>query len=279
MPELPEVETIRQSLSERLGSARITRIEQRFPGVFSDLSGGYALPLTVEGLRRRGKYLLIDLCDDRGSPLILILHFRMTGKCLLTDGGAEPAAHTHVSLFAEDRDGAQCRLDYNDVRRFGRIWLFSGRDETVHPTIRALGPEPLSDQFTADSLWQSIRRHPQPSVKATLLNQAEIAGIGNIYADEALFLAGIRPSRRGRSIRKYEAVRLHQAIRDVLLLGIGHRGTSFRDYVDGLGRQGSFQQVLNVYGRSGAPCRVCGTPLQTATVAGRTTRSCPVCQK
>lgn len=278
MPELPEVETIRTSLAALVAGASIMSIERLFPGILIEKSETYVLPFRIEKLRRRGKYLLIDLTDHNQNPFILIVHLRMTGKLLLHDADVPPPAHTHVR-FAVGTSGKTAYLDYVDVRRFGRIWLFPGHDEHVHPTIRALGPEPLGEWFTPERLWQSIKRHPNQAVKATLLTQTEIAGLGNIYADEALFLAGLRPTRKGKHVRKYEAVRLHQAIRDVLALGIGHRGTSFRDYVNSLGQQGSFQQLLHVYGRSGQPCHTCGQTLETTRVAGRTTRYCRHCQR
>ncbi|HHT44159.1 MAG TPA: bifunctional DNA-formamidopyrimidine glycosylase/DNA-(apurinic or apyrimidinic site) lyase [Fastidiosipila sp.] len=277
MPELPEVETVRRSLTDTLSGATIVAIEERFPGVLIDESEGYTLPLTIERLRRRGKYLLFDLIDVEGKALILIAHFRMTGKFYIEHHNhVQP--HTHVRLKII-KDGNTFHLDYVDVRRFGRLWLYDSHDENRHKTIAGLGPEPLSEAFSEESLRFSLKRRHGSTVKATLLNQEEIAGIGNIYADEALFRAGIRPQRRSGRVTKKETAKLHLALRDVLELGIGHRGTSFRDYVDGLGRPGSFQQLLNVYGRSGEPCHVCQTPLKTIRVAGRTTRYCPRCQR
>lgn len=277
MPELPEVETVRRSLADTLSGAKIVAIETRFPGVHIDESDGYTLPLTIERLRRRGKYLLFDLVDDEGKDLILIAHFRMTGKFYVEQEG-RLLPHTHVRLNIV-KDDTAFYLDYVDVRRFGRLWLYDGQDENRHKTIAGLGPEPLSEAFSEASLRLSLKRRHGSTVKATLLNQEEIAGIGNIYADEALFRAGIRPQRRSGLVTKKETARLYLALREVLELGIGHRGTSFRDYVDGLGRPGSFQQLLNVYGRSGEPCHVCRTPLKTIRVAGRTTRYCPSCQR
>lgn len=277
MPELPEVETVRRSLAETILGAKIVSIEERFPGVLLDLSGGYKLPLEIISLRRRGKYLLLDLVDDQDEPFLLIAHFRMTGKFFLNREGSF-LPHTHVRIVLDESEERRY-LDYVDVRRFGRLWLFTGHDEKRHPTIARLGPEPLSEQFSVESLWQSVKRRKASAIKATLLNQEEIAGVGNIYADEALFLAHIRPQRRSSRLTKKETAALHAALREVLTLGIGHKGTSFRDYVDGLGRKGSFQQLLNVYGRGGEPCRVCGQTLKTIRIAGRTTRYCAKCQK
>lgn len=281
MPELPEVETVKRSLAETITGATISHIEVLFPGVLIDQSDGYRLPLSIIRLRRRGKYLLFDLVDDHDHELLLVAHFRMTGKFYLHEVSMEQAPlqpHTHVRLTIEKND-VMYYLDYVDVRRFGRLWIFAGHDENRHKTIANLGPEPLADDYTADLLWQSVKRRKGSPIKAALLNQEEIAGVGNIYADEALFLAGIRPGRRCARLTKKEVTLLHSALRDVLELGIGHRGTSFRDYVDGLGQQGSFQQLLHVYGRSGETCLICDTPLKTSRVAGRTTRYCPSCQR
>lgn len=280
MPELPEVETIRSSLEAAVSGWQISEVifYRRDVTLGSELCRN--LPLTIEGFRRRGKYLLVDLRDRYEQALLLIVHFRMTGKWLLNTVDAPWQPHTHVRFVLLDRASDQVRhLDYVDVRRFGRLYWFLGSDENQHPTIARLGPEPLSDAFSVAYFRTRLKKQQQASIKGVLLNQEAIAGLGNIYVDEALFLAGIRPTRRAGSLSKAEATRLHDAILHVLRLGIGHQGTSFRDYVDALGQKGSFQQLINVYGRSNEACHACGTPIATTRVAGRTTRYCPVCQR
>jgi formamidopyrimidine-DNA glycosylase len=272
MPELPEVETIRRGLEPLLTGKTIESVEEYYPQIFLRSDDVPEPPFTIGGLRRRGKYLLIDL--DEGA--LLIVHLRMTGKLLLNRADTVPAPHTHLRFFLATKP--KTALDYNDVRRFGRIILISGHDERACDPIRKLGPEPLSDDFTVEGLIQSARSRKSVSIKGLLLDQTVVAGIGNIYADESLFLAGIRPDRKSPDLSDEEIRRLHHAIQTVLEAAIGLGGTSFRDYVDGLGREGRFQWELSVYGRKDLPCKVCGRPLSHARIAGRTSHFCLSCQ-
>lgn len=259
MPELPEVETVVRTLSPHLIGRRI--VEARFsskhvtPGNRAALARKLA-GRRIESVQRRGKFIVVAL--DQGT---LVMHLGMTGK-LLTSG--VEGKHTH-GVFTFD-DGV---LLFDDPRQFGSIEWGDAR-------VRRLGPEPLEislEEFTARL------RARQTRVKALLLNQAFLAGIGNIYADEMLFAAGIHPLAKASRLSAARAARLHRAMVETLALAIAHRGSSISDYVDADGNRGDFQALHRVYGREGEPCAICGAPVRKAVVASRGTHYCPVCQR
>lgn len=281
MPELPEVETIRRTLIEKIQNNIIEEIICYHPDVLVNPEN---LPLTnwlIRDIRRRGKYLLFDLerlnlqNSDEQKTIVVMVHLRMTGKLLLEDKLVKPAKHTHVR-FILNGGGS---LDFNDVRRFGRVTMFSSGNEYNDHGYSTLGPEPLGDDFTAEYLIKTCQRFARSSIKGLLLNQKAIAGIGNIYADESLFRAGIRPDIKSASLSQTRIKLLHKKIREVIAEAIGHRGTSFRDYVDGLGNKGHFQLQLAVYQKTGEACPTCATTIEKMKVAGRSTHYCPNCQK
>lgn len=281
MPELPEVETIRQSLSPLLLSCEVKEIEMFCPEVVIQYGDAPVLNTFIFDLRRRGKYLLLDLSKDRSVSQhvsTIMVHFRMTGKLLYKDSFEEAAKHTHVRFHLSDESGEKRYLDFNDVRRFGRVWLLPPGGEKLDPGFSRLGPEPLSAEWTAANFFSQIKRRPRSTVKALLLNQEVVAGVGNIYCDEALFRAGIHPASRNESLSESDALRLQEAVREVIAEGIGHKGTSFSNYVDGLGNSGHFQLQLKVFQREGEACHVCGSEIEKIRVAGRGTHFCPVCQ-
>lgn len=262
MPELPEVETVVRSIaphivgrlieSAELRSGRVTR--GGLDETEKALSGA-----RIEGIRRHGKQILIKL--DRG---ILYVHLGMTGK-LLWDG--QPGKYTRAYLQF-DR-GA---LVYDDVRQFGRFEFFA----KLPPVLQRVGPDALT--VTAEDFIDGLRQR-RVSIKALLLNQAFVGGVGNIYADEALFSAGIHPRALSSRISKTRARRLHNYVVEVLELAIQHRGSSISDYVDGAGIRGGYQQLHNVYGRTGQPCPRCGSAIRRIVVAQRGTHYCPRCQR
>jgi formamidopyrimidine-DNA glycosylase len=259
MPELPEVETVVRTLAPYLIGRTIVsaRFTSRFvtPGNRAKLAALVA-GRRIESIRRRGKFIVLSL--DRGE---LVIHLGMTGK-LLASG--EAAVHTH-GVFTLD-DGM---LLYDDPRQFGRIEWGAAR-------VKKLGPEPLEIGLAEFSL---ALRGRKTRVKALLLNQAFLAGLGNIYVDESLFSAGIHPLASASRLSAMRAAKLHQAIVETLRAAIEHRGSSISDYVDADGNRGDFQMLHRVYGRSGEPCVVCGTAIKKVVVAGRGTHFCPVCQK
>jgi formamidopyrimidine-DNA glycosylase len=219
-------------------------------------------------VERRGKYLLLRL----SGALILALHLRMTGQ-LTVEPAEEPVTKaTYLILKLDNRT----ELRFRDQRKFGKAFVYAAN--TVPKSLDKLGPEPLSGEFTVDVLAKRLAGH-KLAVKKALLNQELIAGIGNIYADEGLFVAGIHPSRLTSSLTQAEIGRLYQAIRQVLSEGIQYGGTSVRDYVNGEGEPGSYQEQLRVYGRKGQPCAVCGAPIAKMNLGGRGTHFCPLCQK
>jgi formamidopyrimidine-DNA glycosylase len=270
MPELPEVETVRRGLSPHLTGRRLLGAEVREPRLrwpVPDDLGARLAGRRIEGLARRGKYLVMTL--DRGH---LILHLGMSGSLRLVAEATPVAKHDHVDLILED--GA--RLRYRDPRRFGAI-LWSDAPER-HPLIAGLGIEPLEAGFDGAWLHQASRGVRAP-VKSWLMDAHVVVGIGNIYANEALFQAGIHPLLAAGRLTRPRCRRLAESVRDTLARAIAAGGSSLRDFVDGHGQPGYFQQTYQVYGRAGLPCRQCGTPLRLTRLGHRATSFCPVCQK
>lgn len=271
MPELPEAETIARDLDPRLQGASITRVDIEQDDVVASDPRSFTRRLagrTVAGVGRRGKNVLLRFAD--GSRLLVNLG--MTGRLVLSDS-PRAAELRHVAVRFRLDDGRT--LLYDDTRRFGLLELF---DAPAWPARDArLGLEPLDDAFTGDALWALTKRTRTP-VRNFLLDQRKVAGVGNIYALEALFRAGIRPTRRGRRITRAEAHRLRDALRDVLADAIRHRGTTFSDYRDASGEAGAFEPLLRVYGREGEPCRECGTTIKRTVLTNRSAFYCPDCQ-
>lgn len=262
MPELPEVETVVRSLRPHLLGRRIQNAEFRAGRVLIGSAQKMAAAVagqTIRGIDRYGKFIAMRL--DRG---VLTVHLGMTGRLQID---APPAKWTHAILTLD-----RGVLTYEDSRQFGRIEY--GPD--VPHRVTKLGPEPL--EITLDEFSRRLKARQAP-VKAALLNQAVVRGVGNIYADEALFRAGIHPGRRASSLRKDRVERLYRSMREVLAEAIESRGSSVSNYVDGQGRKGGFQMLHRVYGRTGEPCAKCGAPIRKTTVAQRGTHYCGKCQK
>ena len=274
MPELPEVETIVADLRPHLVGRTIVRCELHFPSIvrhpepeaFVDSIVG----LRIEALRRRGKYILAGL---EGGAL-LVVHLGMSGQLRLVDPETPVAPHTHATFDLDD--GRQLR--YRDPRRFGRL-LFGTEDALIASrAMPRLGPEPIDTDFGADDLYVRLRRRRAP-LKAVLLDQTTIAGVGNIYADESLHRARLRPDRRAASLSRVSVRRLHEALRQALEIAIFNRGSSVDTYRDAWGEIGGQQEQLLVYGRAGEPCFTCGRPLSLVRIAGRSSVFCRRCQR
>lgn len=274
MPELPEVETVRRSLIACLNGLSIVSAQVRMPKLIQNLTAEEFVQAitgcTVLNIDRRGKYLLIRL----SGGLTLVIHLRMTGQLRYSAPDVPEPPHTHIVLLLSD--GYELR--YTDIRQFG-FWFLAPNDiiDKVARTEK-LGPEPLSDELTLTE-FAALFAGRTGNIKALLLNQHFLAGVGNIYADESLFAAHIHPERRVDSLTQTEITALYNSLRHVLEQGVRMRGTTFSDYVDGLGMSGSFQHVLRVYGRANEPCTICSTPIIRRVVAGRGTHICPSCQR
>jgi len=271
VPELPEVETTRRGIEPHLRRRRIESVTVHEPRlrwpVAPELSA-WAAGQRIEGVRRRAKYLLVDL--ERGT---LILHLGMSGSLRLASGNEPRRRHDHVELALE---GGRV-LRFHDPRRFGSLHHTSAPAET-HPLLAALGAEPLSPGFDGALLAAAARRR-RAAVKVLVMDPRVVVGVGNIYASEALFAAGIHPARAAQRISLARYQSLAAAIRSVLASAIAQGGTTLRDFVNGVGEPGYFAHSLLVYGRGGEPCRRCGTPLRCRVLAQRSTFYCARCQR
>lgn len=273
MPELPEVEIIRGQLQKELLGARIASCEVRLPRLVTHPTPlGYRRGLkgrVIEKVGRRGKYLLLELDGERE----LVVHLGMTGSLVLSTPLETRPRHTHIVFHLEDgRD-----LLYVDPRTFGETALLRRGDRRPMRGLDRMGPEPLGGDFTCQRLASSLRGTCR--VKSALLDQARIAGIGNIYADESLHRAGVNPLRRLDSLSPAEIERIHAAVREVLSEAISRGGSSVSDYVNLRGERGDFQNSHRVYRREGEPCPACGTAVRREVISGRSSFFCPKCQR
>ncbi len=274
MPELPEVETIKRTLDKKITGLTIIGVEILMPKIIRDPSPEeFSTKITgskITRLGRRGKYLLLYLTSDN----VLVIHLRMTGRLVYTEPSEPLAKHTHVVLSLSD--GSELR--FNDMRQFGRLQIAPKQALNQVKGLKDLGPEPLGREFTRTFLRRELKRK-RVRIKSLLLDQTFIAGLGNIYADEALYRAHLNPQRIANSLSPREIAKLYHAIMEVLQEGIDNRGTSFRDYVDGDGRKGNYQELLQVYNREGCACNHCGTAITRIKINGRSSYFCPACQR
>ena len=275
MPELPEVEVSRLGVMPLLNGKRIASAILRAPRLRHELPPALATQITgrrIEQIIRRGKYLLFD-CESTNGGGWLILHLGMSGSVRLVPPGTPPQKHDHVDLVF-----AHTVLRLRDPRRFGALLWHPGPDIETHPLLAVLGIEPLSDAFDGDWLYTATRGRRSP-IKPLLMDSHLIVGVGNIYAAESLFRAGIAPARAAGRISRARCHRLAAAIRATLAEAIAAGGSSVRDYVHSDGGAGSFQLNCAVYGRAGQPCLSCGHPVAILRQAGRATFHCPRCQR
>ncbi len=274
MPELPEVETIVRDLRPGLLGRRLERVDLLRPSVvrFPEASRFRARleGRTITSVSRRGKFIHLGL--EGGEELVV--HLGMTGTLTLERESEPLRLHTHLRIGL----GRSEELRFRDPRRFGRVLLGSSGELQLAGVLPRLGAEPLEPGFAVQELASQLRRSRR-AVKSVLLDQALVAGCGNIYADEACFRAGIRPDRRACRISQPRAERLLRELRLVLEDAIRRRGSSFSDYRDGFGARGEAYEALLVYGRGGQPCVVCGAPLRQSRVGGRGTVFCARCQR
>jgi formamidopyrimidine-DNA glycosylase len=268
VPELPEVETTRRGIAPHIlgqvirgAVVRQPRLRWPVPDLDRLLSGR-----SVQAVERRAKYILIRFAHGT-----LIVHLGMSGSLRLVPAGTPPRLHDHVDLLC----AGHC-LRLHDPRRFGAM-LWAEGDPLAHPRLRYLGPEPLSDDFDDDYLHRMTRGRRTP-IKALLMDGKIVVGVGNIYATEALFRAGIHPQRASQRVSRQRLERLAQEVKRVLSSAIERGGTTLRDFLNESGQPGYFAQELQVYGRAGLPCKHCGTVLKTRQIGQRASAYCPSCQ-
>ena len=293
MPELPEVETIKNDLRKKILGKKIRKVDLRLKKIVKSSEKGFVLVLeknSFESIERRGKLLILGLSQKNKY---LIIHLRMTGQLIYQKGGEivagghsesgrdgalpylhdMPNKHTHIIFHFSDKS----KLFFNDLRRFGVAKIVDKKE--LEKIVSRFGEEPLDKDFSL-KVFKNIIRNKKGNIKAFLLNQGYIAGIGNIYADEILFEAGILPSRKIDSLKKEEIKKLYQAIKKILKKAVKYRGTTFYSYIDTHGKQGNFTKFLKVYKREKKMCLKCKKSIIRKTkIAGRGTRSCDKCQK
>ena len=292
MPELPEVETVRRGLEQKLNNFIIKKVEVcrdstvAFPSNTEEFIEGLLNSLIYKW-DRRGKYLIAQLKEVQNEntqfPLknsqnngFLVIHLRMTGYFKFIEQSTHPCKHTRIRFFDKNNN----ELRYVDVRSFGQMWWIK-KGLSLNKIIKglgSLGPEPFSKDFDANYLKKVISKRTK-SIKAILLDQTIVAGIGNIYADESLYSAGISPFREARTINKNELIKLKESLVTVLKKSIGSGGTTFSDFRDLEGENGNFGLQTNVYRRNGKECRKCGNLIERQKITGRSTHWCPKCQK
>jgi formamidopyrimidine-DNA glycosylase len=275
VPELPEVETTRRGIAPHLVGRRIVRVTLRradlrwpIPREISEVLPGQR----IDAIERRAKYILLQ--TQAGSA---ILHLGMSGVLRVLPPDIAPGVHDHVDILVDAAEGKPARiLRFTDPRRFGcLLWQPLG---TTHELLAGLGPEPLTDDFDGDLLWQRSRGR-KAAVKLFLMDNAIVVGVGNIYASEALFAAGIDPRKPAGSISRARYQRLAAEVKRILAWAIERGGTTLRDFLNPDGAPGYFFRELFVYGREAEPCKVCGTPVRQTVIGQRSTFWCPTCQK
>ena len=272
MPELPEVETVSQGLRKRALGRCISAVEVRHPGVIIGSPVQFAAELegrTIVSIRRKGKALTLELEAKNVPPRYLLVRLGMTGQFTVSARATPLAPHTHVLLALGESE----ELRFRDVRRFGR--LRSCSLEEVQAALERLGPD--AQEITEEHFLSAMRAR-RGAIKSWLMNQQLLAGLGNIYADEALFVAGIHPLAQPGRISAPKARGLFRAVRKVLDHAVKLQGTSFRDYIDIEGRPGNYALRLRVYQRTGKTCYRCGRPIRRIVIAGRSSHFCPKCQ-
>jgi formamidopyrimidine-DNA glycosylase len=272
MPELPEVETVSQGLRERALGRRILAVEVRHPGAIAGSPEQFAAELegrAIVSVQRKGKALALELEGGDAPPRYLLVRLGMTGQFTLSARQTPLEPHTHVLLALGERE----ELRFRDPRRFGRLRSCSAAE--LEAAFDRLGPD--AQQITQEQFLSALGAR-RGAIKSWLMNQQLLAGLGNIYADESLFVAGIHPLAQPGRISARKARRLFRAVRKVLDHAVKLQGTSFRDYVNIEGRPGRYEPRLRVYQRTGEPCPRCGRPIRRMVIAGRSSHFCPRCQ-
>lgn len=274
MPELPEVETIRKTLKQLVINKTIKEVDVFWPNIIKEPDDieqfkHLLINQTILDVHRKGKFLLFEL-----DEYMLVSHLRMEGKYSVHPTGEPITKHTHVIFKLTNHE----ELRYNDVRKFGTMHLITKGDELTQKPLAQLGPDPFEDQFTFDYFYEKLKKTSRV-IKAVLLDQTVVAGLGNIYVDETLFKAGVHPLKRASQLTEKEVKSIQKEAIATLDEACRLGGTTIRSYVNGQGEMGMFQQELYVYGQENEPCKYCGKPIEKMKVAGRGTHVCAECQK
>lgn len=272
MPEIAEVETVRNTLKTKILNKKITGVKIIYPRIIESDVNEFASVLKGRefiDIKRRGKWLIFDLGD-----YYLLSHLRMEGKYFIRNSEEDIFKHEHIIIsFADGTD-----LRYHDTRKFGRMNLVKKEDLDRVEAIKKQGIEPISDKLTKEYLYENLKKKNIP-LKTLLLNQSIISGLGNIYANEVLFAARINPEKKGCDITLKECQNIVDACHSIINKAIENGGTTIKSYTSSLGVTGRFQQYLNVHKKEGEPCSVCKTPIKKIKLGGRSTYFCPKCQK
>ncbi|MFB4166690.1 DNA-formamidopyrimidine glycosylase [Virgibacillus sp. JSM 102003] len=274
MPELPEVETIRNTLKRFVINKTIADVSVLWPNIikrpddteqFKHIVTGQ----TIHDIKRKGKFLLFQLDES-----VLVSHLRMEGKYSVHPSEEPMIKHTHVVFGFTDGE----ELRYNDVRKFGTMHVFNKGDELNHKPLNQLGPDPFDEKFTLDYFYKKLKK-TERVIKAALLDQSIVTGLGNIYVDETLFRANVHPLKKASRLSKKEVKAIQEQAILTLKDAVAQGGTTIRSYVNGQGEMGMFQQELFVYGQENQPCKQCGRPIVKMKIGGRGTHVCISCQK
>lgn len=273
MPELPEVETVRQTLIKLVKDKTIERVSVYWGNIIKRPEDPEEFKRQLEGqtildIDRKGKFMIFEMND-----LSLVSHLRMEGKFGVYDSSVEKPKHTHVIFHFTD--GSELR--YDDVRKFGTMHIFNKGEEVNNKPLIQLGPDPFDERFTLEYFHSKLKRTTR-NIKTVLLDQSVVAGLGNIYVDEALYKAKLHPERVANTLTIEEAERLRKASIDIIEKAIRLGGSTIRSYLNSQGKIGMFQQQLNVYGKENTPCLTCGADIVKLKVGGRGTHICPTCQ-
>ena len=287
MPELPEVETVKRGLNKLIINQRVKGVLHNWPKCFPNSEADVAkflIGTKITDVRRRAKVLMIDL----DSEYSLVIHLKMTGQMVFVGEQRFAAGHPNDSFINELPDPSTRveitftsgdKLFFNDQRKFGWMRLLPTIEVSNIPFFLKVGPEPLSDEFTSKEFIPRVRRRANTSIKAAILDQTVLAGVGNIYADESLFAARVHPARKVKDLTDFELEKLLQEIKFVMNLSIDKGGSSDRNYVNAEGGRGSYLSFAKVFRKEGKPCEVCGSDIEKIRVATRGTHICPTCQK
>ncbi len=273
MPELPEVETVRRGLIKIAKGRKIIGIDVHYPQTITndvEMFKEALIGQTIEDINRRGKYLLFRFSNQ----LTMISHLRMEGKYFGIPEGEVPRKHTHVVFHLDDNT----QLCYNDTRKFGRMTLVETGEELSYAGLKTIGPEPTDKDFTLE-YFKDIVHKGRREIKPFLLDQKGVAGLGNIYVDEVLWMSQIHPEEHANNLTDQQITRLRENIIDEIAIATEHHGTTVHSYTNAFGHAGDFQNELHAYGRVGKPCERCGTKLVKIKVAQRGTTFCPHCQQ